>query len=177
MLNETKSAKLENTPTTLLCAFGEQQVAPGTITLDCTTDKGGTEQHLLSVTDRADVPLLGHNGCDKLNLVKRVYLCQPMRQQQRLSLTKYEMISEYKDVFTGVGQYEIEYNIELIENAQGVIQPPRNIPHSIQPKVKEALDGLKAQNIIADEDIPTDWVSNLVIVEKKSGDCVWICDH
>ena len=56
------------------------------------------------------------------NLVKRVYLCQPMRQPQRPSLTKDEMISEYKDVFTGVGQYEKEYNIELVANAQSVIQ-------------------------------------------------------
>ena len=37
-----------------------------------------------------------------------------MRQQQRPSLTKVDIISEYKDVFTGVGQYDNEYNIELI---------------------------------------------------------------
>ena len=154
----------------LLCAFGDHQVVPlGTVTLDCTTDKGDTEQLLFFVTDSADVPLLGHKACDQLNLVKRVYLCQPMRQPQRPSLTKDEIISEYKDVFTGVGQYEKEYNIELVANAQSVIQPSRKIPYAIQPKVKEALDGLKAQNIIADVDRPTDWVSNLVIVEKKSG--------
>ena len=77
-LREIKSAKLEKT-TTLLCAFGEHQVVPqGTVTLDCTTDKGDTEQLLFFVTDSADVPLLGHKACDKLNLVKRVYLCQPM---------------------------------------------------------------------------------------------------
>ena len=97
--------------------------------------------------------------CDKLNLVNRVNLCQPMRQPQRPSLTKDEMISEYKDVFTGVGQYEKEYNIELVANAQGVIQPPRKIPYAIQPK--EALDGVKDQNIIADVDRPTDWISKL----------------
>ena len=141
----------------------------GTVTLDCTTYKGDTEQLLFFVTDSADVPLFGHTACDKLNVVKRVYLCQPMRQQQRPSLTKDEMISEYKDIFTGVGQYEKEYNIEPIANAQGVIQPSRKIPYAIQPKVKEALDGLKAQNIIADVGRPTDWVSNLVIVENKSG--------
>ena len=83
-----------------------------------------------------------------------------MRQPQSPSLTKYEFISEYKDVFTGVGQYEKEYNIELIANAQGVIQPPRKIPYAIQPKVKEAFRGLKAQNIIADVDRPTDCFSN-----------------
>ncbi|KAI0238088.1 hypothetical protein LSAT2_011282, partial [Lamellibrachia satsuma] len=47
--------------------------------------------------------------------------------------------------------------------------PPRKIPYAIQPKLKEALDQLKVQNIIADVDEPTEWVSNLVIVEKKSG--------
>ena len=117
VLNEIKSAKLEKT-TTLLCTFGEYQVVPlGTVTLDCTADKGDTEQLLFFVTDRADVPLLGHKACDKLNLVKRVYLCQTMQQPQRPSLTKYEMISEYKDVFMEVGQYDKEYNIELIANA------------------------------------------------------------
>ena len=50
-----------------------------------------------------------------------------------------------------------------------MIQPPRQISDAIQPKVNEALDGLKAQNIIADMDRPTDWVRNLVIVENKSG--------
>ena len=60
MPKEIKSAKLEKT-TTLLCAFGDHQVMPlGTITLDCTTDKGDTEQLLFFVTDSADVPLLGH---------------------------------------------------------------------------------------------------------------------
>ena len=54
-------------------------------------------------------------------------------------------------------------------DAQGVIQPPRKILYAIQPKLKEALDRLKVQNIIADVDKPTEWVSNLVIVEKKSG--------
>ena len=106
VLNEIKSAKLKNT-TPLLCAFGEHQVMPlGAVTFDCTTDKGDTEQLLCFVKYSADVQLLGHKACDKLNLVRRVYQCQPMRQQQRPYLTKYEMISEYKHVFTGVGQYE-----------------------------------------------------------------------
>ena len=166
--NEIKSAKLEKP--NLVCAFGEHQVVPlGTVTLDCTTDQVDTEQLLFFVTDSADVPLLGHKAWGKLSLVKRVYLCQPMRQPQRPSLTKYEMISEFKDVFTGVGQYQKEYNFQLIANAQGVIQPPRKMPYAIQPKVREALDGLKAQNIIADVDRSTEWVSNIMIVEKKSG--------
>ena len=59
--------------------------------------------------------------------------------------------------------------MELNPDAQGVIQPQRKIPYAIQPKLKEALDRLKVQNTITDVDKPTEWVSNLVIVEKKSG--------
>jgi len=34
-----------------------------------------------------------------------------------------------------------------------------------QPKLKVVLDKLKDQNIIADVDKPTEWVSNLVVVQ------------
>ena len=88
---------------------------------------------------------------------------------QTPSLTKDRMIDEYQDVFTGVGEFDKVYHMELNPYAQGVIQPPRNIPYGIQPNLKEALDRLKVQDFIADVDNLTEWVSNLVIVEKKSG--------
>ena len=39
----------------------------------------------------------------------------------------------------------------------------------MQSKLKKTLDVLKEQNIIADVDKPTEWVSNIFIVEKKNG--------
>ena len=39
----------------------------------------------------------------------------------------------------------------------------------MQPKLKAYLDQLEASGIIANADRPTEWVSNLVIVEKKNG--------
>ena len=69
---------------------GASSSAAITATLDCTTNKGDTEQLLFFITDSADVPVVGHKACDKLNLVKRVYLCQSIRQPQRPSLTKDE---------------------------------------------------------------------------------------
>ena len=59
--------------------------------------------------------------------------------------------------------------MQLNEKVEGVIQQPRRIPHATQPKLKKTLDALKAQDIIADVDKPTEWVSNIVIVEKKNG--------
>ena len=84
-------------------------------------------------------------------------------------LFKEETKQNYRDVFTGVGQYEKRYHMQLNPDVKGVIQPPRKIPYATQPKLKVVLDKLKDQNIIADVDKPTEWVSNIVIVEKKSG--------
>ena len=59
--------------------------------------------------------------------------------------------------------------MQLNEKVKGVIQQPRRIPYATQPKLKKTLDALKEQNIVADVDKPTEWVSNIVIVEKKNG--------
>ena len=79
-------------------------------------------------------------------------------------MTKGEIKQNYRDVFTGVGQYEKRYHMQLNPYVKGVIQPQRKIP---QPKLKVVLDKLNDQNTIADVDKPTKWVSKLVIVEKK----------
>ena len=49
----------------------------------------------------------------------------------------------------------------LNEKVEGVIQQPRRIPYDMQPKLKKTLDVLNAQNK------PTEWVSKIVIVEKR----------
>ena len=69
VLNEIKSAKLEKTKNSRMRVREPQEVPLETVTLDCTTDEGDTEQLLFFVTYNADVPLLGHKACDKLNFV------------------------------------------------------------------------------------------------------------
>ena len=126
VFNRMKSVKLEKTKT-LLCAFGEHQVIPlGTITLDCTTAKGDSERLVFYVTDSA-VPILSQKVCDDLNLIKRVYMNKTTKTP---SLTKDRMRHEYNDVFTGVGEFDKVYHMELNPDAQGVIQPPRKIPYA-----------------------------------------------
>ena len=46
---------------------------------------------------------------------------------QTPSLTKDRLINEYQDMFTGVGEYDKVYHMELNRDAQGVIQPLRKI--------------------------------------------------
>jgi len=119
------------------------------------------------ITDVPDVAILGKQACTDLNLVQRVPVnrlsmeCEP--------LTKDRLVQEYADVFKGIGAYEQEYHIVLDESVPAVIQPSRKIPFTRRKPLKEALDKLESEGIIASVDRPTDWVHNLVITEKRSG--------
>ena len=74
---------------------------------------------LFYVTSSTDGSILGRKACNDLNLVKRVYACQP---RQCSCMTKEEMKQNYLDVFTGVGQYEKRYHTQLNPDVKGVIQ-------------------------------------------------------
>ena len=130
---------------TVLCAFGKNKIYPlGTVTLECTTLKGHTDDLLFYVTEGQGMAIIGDQACEKLNLVKRIDTCMVTRSP----LTMETMSSEYADVFTGVGMYERVYDMQLKSGAEGVIQGQRKIPYAVQPKLKETLEKLKAQNII-----------------------------
>ena len=77
------------------------------------------------------------------------------------------LIKEYADVFKGLGKVEEEYHINLHQNAKPVIHPPRKVPLTILPKLKETVNKLIKANVISKIEEPTEWVNYLVIVEKK----------
>ncbi|GFX62026.1 uncharacterized protein K02A2.6 [Trichonephila clavipes] len=84
-------------------------------------------------------------------------------------ISKNELIKQYKDVFTGVGEFPNEpYHITLKDNAVPVIHPPRPVLLALQPKLKSTLDRLKKGGIVSKVNKPTDWVQSLVIVEKPN---------
>ena len=47
--------------------------------------------------------------------------------------------------------------------------PPRRVPCSLKQRLKQAIDANVASGVLVKVDKPTDWVHNLVIVEKKNG--------
>ena len=64
-----------------------------------------------------------------------------------------------------------EYVIATKPDVQGVVQPAHKIPYVLQPRLKEYLQKLADNDIIADADKPTEWVHNIVVIEKTSS-CV-----
>ena len=70
-------------------------------------------------------------------------------------------------MFEGLGCFEQAYHIELKNDAVPVCEPPRRVPFALRESLKIKLDSMEEQGMIKKVDKPTEWVHNLVIVEKK----------
>lgn len=115
-------------------------------------------------------PLLGLESCLQLGLISinqgvdKIGVNVVDRVQQ-----KSDILDEFEDVFQGLGCVDGEYEIQLDKSVPPIIQGQRNIPMRLTDKLKSTLNNLERQGVISKVDEPVDWVSNLVIVEKKDG--------
>ena len=123
------------------------------------------EHTLAFVVVHRDVQaILGLAACERLNLVKRVLVVESEGE------TVYdELMEEYSDLFQGLGCLPGEHTIRVDKNVPPVINPCRKVPFALQKPLKTELDRMESLNVIEKIDEPTDWVSSLVIVEKKNG--------
>ena len=85
--------------------------------------------------------------------------------------TAQEIIEEYKDVFEGdlwtlEGKQHLAVDPTVLPN----VSPSRRVPVAIKPKLKTELERLTDIGVLMPVDELTDWVSNLVVATKESGD-------
>ncbi|XP_045024067.1 uncharacterized protein LOC116923346 [Daphnia magna] len=87
------------------------------------------------------------------------------------------VVTEFLDVFTGLGKPPIEHVIKLSTGSNAVdpvVSPAGRIPFRLKEPVYRKLDQMVADGIIAPVSEPTDWVSRMMVVSKPDGD-VRIC--
>ena len=151
---------------------GSRIRAEGTIILKCKV-KGKIYPIKFYIVNNNTQPILGLNTCVQLNLVKRV---NNLEINNSNSSDKEVIINEYKTVFEGLGKFPgPPSKLELKENAKARVFPPRRIPKSLTHRVTMTIDKLIAKNVIKKVDGPTQWVNNVVIVEKPNSDKIRIC--
>ena len=110
--------------------------------------------------------LLGLPALTALKLVQRV-------ESTYSSLA--DVKKEFPNVFTGLGNFGEPYTIKLKEDAKPrALYTPRNVPISLQGKVRDELNRMESLGVISKVREPTPWCSGMVVVPKKSGD-VRIC--
>ena len=85
--------------------------------------------------------------------------------------TAEQIMEEYNDVFEGdVGTLQGEQRLEVDSTVTPTVCPYRRVPFSVKPTLKKELERLTDLNVLIPVDEPTDWVSNLVVATKPSGD-------
>lgn len=161
-LDRAQRPPLRETNTVLLSFGNQTPIRPiGTVTMNCSSRNLQNVCVEFTVVDVISTPLLGLKDCLDLKLVAKVginYISEHVNKE--------DVVTKHLDVFTGLGKFPGEINIELSENATPKVHPPRRVPLSLYAKLKDTLDELRNEGIIAEVNRPTDWVQSLVIVEK-----------
>ena len=150
------------------------------------------------LVDREDVrPLLGRRACLGMKIVSYLdndQLNQPIPGESKVYKVENatpgatrQLIKSYPKVFSdGVGLLQGHYHIRLNSNAvPGLLQghyhirlnsnavpvqhAPRWVPVPLRARLKETLDDLVCQEILAPVEQPTSWTSSMVVVPKKDG--------
>jgi hypothetical protein len=116
---------------------------------------------MLLIVDMSVKPILGLQACQRLNLVKRVFVVSSKPANDHDSL-----MEEYSDCFEGLGCLPGEYKIQVDENVPPVVRPCRKIPFKLRGKLTEELTRMEKLGVI--KKIGS-WVSSLVAVEKPNG--------
>ena len=114
------------------------------------------------------LPLISKKAAERMDLIKVNY--DSLELVNNISLT--HIPDDYPDAFssTRVGTLPgSDVRLTLMDDAKPSIKPARTIPESLKAKVKEQLDTLESRGIIEKVTLPTDWVNQMAVVQKKSG--------
>ena len=79
---------------------------------------------------------------------------------------KEDILADFQDVFQGLGCLEGEYHIVIDDSITPVQHAPRRVPIPLKQKLREKLDKMEQDDIIAKVSEPTEWISSLVAVQK-----------
>ena len=103
-------------------------------------------------------PLIRRPAIRELESVRRIH---------EVSQDKGYVISEYPELFTGLGKIKGRYKIELEEGSKPYsVSTPRRVPIPLLPRVKEELQRMENLGVISKIDQPNNWCSGMVVVPK-----------
>ena len=79
-------------------------------------------------------------------------------------------LDKFADVFDGkLGTIPGDHHLQVDPSVQPVVMADRRVPLSVRPQLKAELDRMTKLGVIKRVDEPTPWISQLVLVTKKSG--------
>lgn len=154
-----------NQTTTILRAFGGSQIdLLGRCTLNVTLNN--IKLNLLFEISKVNTKtILGLEAARKFGLLKDL---NEICSKTLTSESPEGIINEFSDVFEGDGSLQ-PMKIVLKDNAVPNVAYNRKIPLALQEVVRNELDTMERNGIIAKINRPTDWVSNFHLIKKSNG--------
>jgi len=77
-------------------------------------------------------------------------------------------LTEYKNVFTGIGRLPGTSSIQIDSNHTPVVHPPRRIPVAMQDKVTQELQNMEKAGIITKVNKPTSYVNSMAAFRQSA---------
>jgi hypothetical protein len=129
------------------------------------------------ISDESLTPLLSRQAAELMNLITVNYdnFVSSVDSSSQSSDLK-SLVKSHPDVFSeGLGRLPgSKVHLTVAEDARPVVKPARNIPEARKMAVKTELKRMENEGIIQKVDQPSDWVSQMAVVDKKDGS-VRIC--
>lgn len=92
------------------------------------------------MADTSANAVISANTAENLGLIKRIY---------EIDKTDTEaLIEKYKDCFGEIGKLPVTHHITVNPDIKPVVNPPRNIPFGMKPKLKKELEKMTKMGII-----------------------------
>lgn len=151
----------------ILRAYGGQKIVPlFQVELNACINNKNVDLSFMVIKEKAQ-PILGLDGCIKLDLIKKV---DNIKTELVVNNNKYcnrdVFIQNNPDVFKGLGLFPDSYKIKIDSNVEGIIRPPRRLPQTLSVKLEKELEQLVRNKIIARVKEPEKWSSNIILIEK-----------
>jgi len=121
------------------------------------------------VVNESLTPLLGLNATEKMKLLT-------IHKENFVNVgedVNSDLIDKYPDVFSeSLGTLTLpgKVHLHVDPDSTHVVLPARKIPVSVWEKSKGELKRLESIRVIAPVAQPTEWVSQIVVAVKKSGE-------
>lgn len=144
---------------------GSRIIPEGQVTVDIRIGGQTLDKVIFQVIKDAPCSLLSGPTSEALGLIKVKDELLVNAVADNKELTEEDVLTQYKDVFTGLGHIG-DYKIELKEGAIPKQDPPRSVPVALRDELKAKLDELVKQEILTKVEEPTDWVNSAVYVKK-----------
>lgn len=135
-------------------------------------DKSTTQKFY--IVDCNGPPVLGYRACKNLGLIK-VVCAVTDTSEGKCNAHSADILSEYSDIFKGIGEFQDECSFQIHPNVAPVVCPPRRVPFALRDRLKTELDNMEKDGIICKVTEPTQWINALVTCEKPQTYKLRVC--